>query len=97
MSDLSEFSGIIARMGEESRRRDDEELAAAKAQLPAKKIEARTLEGATLLEWFENYVGHSFADPRMTAVTQELADACRAELRARLGGTRPLNPVTANR
>lgn len=96
MSYLSDFSEMVERLGNERRQQQDEALAQAEAEYPAQAARVLNLSGPTLLLTFEVYVSRSFADPRMTAVTQRIADVCRVELLARLAGTRPLNPVTAN-
>jgi hypothetical protein len=78
------WSDLIQQQGERARQRDDETLAEAQALLPSQKAQISELTSKDLVTQFRSFACRGFHDPRLTAVTQELADAYEAEILERL-------------
>ena len=84
MSNLNGWMDTIRRMGEESRKRDNEMLAAMQAEYPAKVEQLKAMQSPELLDHFQAYSQRGCADPRQTKIFQDLAEEAKRELLRRL-------------
>jgi hypothetical protein len=82
---VTDWSDIIRRQGEESRRRDDEQLEGLKEQVKLKIQAVDSTEGTFLVQELRRYAGWGSHDPRQTVEMQKYVDAVEAELIKRLG------------
>lgn len=84
MSELSDWSDLIRRQGEESRAREEKRLDAMEAALPRALEDLSQQSNKNLVELMLQHHGSAYW-PRETALRLRFHDACKEELLRRLG------------
>lgn len=84
VTDLSAFSDIVKKMGEERRQKEDEVLATMQAGFADEVAKIAEKTNEELLQHFESYSQRGCADPRQTAVYLDLAAEYRKEILKRM-------------
>lgn len=81
---LSDWSEIIQRQGEESRKRDDDTLAEMQERYPSQVEKYKEMTNEELVDHFKAYSQRGCADPRQSKVFQDLAEEGKLEILRRL-------------
>lgn len=84
-SGLESYNRMIQEMSEKRIAEDNALLEEARRRLPEEIAKLKDLDNETLVRGFRDWSCRGFADPRMTAEVQKLAEAAKVEILRRMG------------